>query len=222
MDQEKSPRPQRSRGRVVAASVTAALVLVAGAFSIGRLSAPATPAPGTTSNEAGFARDMQVHHEQAVDMSFIVRDETDDTEVRLFAYDIARTQSQQEGQLYGWLAAWHLPQASPEAPMTWMARPALTGGDAHAGMGTAVPVAGAAMPGYATDEQMTKLKSLTGEAAATFYLQLMIAHHRGGVEMAEAIEERSTDPVVLDFASGVIASQTADIDAMQDMLDARS
>jgi len=37
------------------------------------------------SAEAGFARDMQVHHDQGVELAMIVRDRTDDPDVRLLA-----------------------------------------------------------------------------------------------------------------------------------------
>lgn len=227
MDPAKSPEPETAavtgRGRLLAASVTVLVLIAVAAFAIGRLSAPVTTAPSTDSSEAGFARDMQVHHDQAVTMSLIVRDETDDADVRLLAYDIARTQSQQEGQLYGWLAAWHLPQAGDEPSMTWMSRPALTGttGHQHAADSTGTP-APATMPGYATDAQLAHLQTLTGEAAAVYYLTLMIAHHQGGIQMAQAILARTTDPVVSDFARGLVASQSSDITAMKQLLATRS
>ncbi|MER6108244.1 DUF305 domain-containing protein [Streptomyces hirsutus] len=47
--------------------------------------------PGTASSEAGFSPDMSAHHQQAVEMSFIVRDRTGDQEVRTLAYDIIGT-----------------------------------------------------------------------------------------------------------------------------------
>ena len=100
------PRPSRV-GRVavlVAASVAVVVVAVV-AFSAGRLSTLADAPPTDTSAEAGFARDMQVHHQQGVELAMIVRDGSDDPDVRLLAYDIATTQAQQSGQLYGWLRA---------------------------------------------------------------------------------------------------------------------
>lgn len=65
---------------------------------------------------------MAVHHQQAVEMSFIVRDRTDDEDVRRLAYDIANTQANQRGMLLGWLDLWELPKVAPggAGPMTWM------------------------------------------------------------------------------------------------------
>lgn len=58
-----------------------ALMLVRPSSSAG----PASPAaaPSDTSVDVGFARDMSIHHQQAVEMSFIVRDRTSDEAVRL-------------------------------------------------------------------------------------------------------------------------------------------
>ena len=50
------------------------------------------------------------------------------------------------------------------------------------------------------------------------FLQLMIAHHTGAVEMAEAALERSSNDVVVDLSNSIVASQQAEIDLMNDML----
>ncbi|MFD4761767.1 DUF305 domain-containing protein [Streptomyces sp. NPDC058439] len=45
-------------------------------------------APSDASVDAGFARDMSIHHQQAFEMPFIVRDRTSDMAARQLAYDI--------------------------------------------------------------------------------------------------------------------------------------
>lgn len=199
------------------------------------------------SAEAGFARDMQEHHNQAVELALIVRDRTDDPDTRLLAYDIATSQSQQSGQMFGWLAEWGLPQAPAEPSMTWMLRPPLGsdighGDSGHSDIGHsdigdgdssdgdsghddsvdgAMPdlaVPGMAMPGMATRERILQLESLSGQAAEVQFLELMIAHHRGGVEMAAAILERSDVNVVRDLASGILSVQESEIALMERML----
>ncbi|MFF2052715.1 DUF305 domain-containing protein [Leifsonia sp. NPDC058194] len=194
------------------------------AFSAGRLSVGAPSTPGTTSAEAGFARDMQEHHQQGVELALIVRDLTDDPETRLLAYDIATTQGQQSGQLYGWLTGWGLPQAAAEPSMTWMTRPATVGTAAgshdHGAGGDHRP--GEPMPGLATPEQIAQLRATSGVEAERMFLTLMIAHHRGAVEMADAVLARSENRTVRTFADGVIASQNSEIQLMESMLAARS
>jgi uncharacterized protein (DUF305 family) len=205
------------RTRLAIAAILTAVALVTASLVIGRLSAPGDTDPGDTSVEAGFARDMQVHHQQAVEMAMMIRDATDDPDVRLLAYDIATSQSQQAGQMFGWLAEWGLPQASTQPSMTWMSRPTLEGGHGH----ESAHEPGAPMPGLATREQIVELGEATGVEAERLFLELMIAHHQGGVEMAEAVIERTRTTVVLDLATSIIAAQTSEIGLMTDMLEAR-
>jgi uncharacterized protein (DUF305 family) len=194
--------------------VTAVLVGVA-AFSLGRISAPENPRPSNTSAEAGFARDMQVHHDQGVELANIVRDLTTDEPVRLLALDIAAVQGQQSGQLYGWLTEWGLPQAAREPSMTWMSRPGRSvDGHTHA----AAHSPGAPMPGLATAEQIAELNAASGIEAERIFLTLMIAHHQGAVDMAEAALDRAANTSVLAFATAVVRSQAAEIDLMTRML----
>jgi uncharacterized protein (DUF305 family) len=202
------------------------MLLLLGGIAIGRVTSPAETTPGTTSAEAGFARDMQTHHDQAVEMSLIVYAKTQDDAVRTLAYDIAVGQSKQSGQMRGWLTAWHLPATSPEPVMTWMTRPTLDSGmDGHSSMGgTAASPAmmpmtpGGAMPGYATDEQIDALEAATGTDADRLFLTLMTTHHQGGIEMADALLARSTDEIVTSLATGIVKSQQSDIDYMAELL----
>lgn len=216
---DETEAPRRG-GRLLAALLVVALVLIGTAFAVGRLSIPSTATPSTTSADAGFARDMQEHHLQAVEMSMMIRDLTDDPEVRMLAYDIATSQSQQAGQMFGWLAVWGLPQYG-EPAMTWMSRPLLDG-SAHGHDGpTASHTPGEPMPGLATPEQLAELASLRGVEAERYFLELMIAHHQGGVEMAEAVLIRTDTRVVVDLATSIVRAQESEIKLMQDMLAAR-
>jgi uncharacterized protein (DUF305 family) len=74
------------------------------------------------------------------------------------------------------------------------------------------------MPGLATAEQLNALKSMTGVEAEIEFLELMIAHHVGAVEMAEALLQFDVDPMVQTFASNVIFSQESEIGLMESML----
>lgn len=208
----------RYAGWIAAASVTA--LVAAGAISYavaedggGSGSGSGAKRPGTPSAgsaDAGFARDMAVHHQQAVEMSFIVRDRTTDPEVRRLAYDIAQTQANQRGMLLGWLDLWGLPKVSADPPMTWMGM-----GDMAAGKD------GALMPGMATNSQMKKLGELSGRQAEVFYLQLMTAHHKGGIHMAEGCVARCTVGVEKRLAQGMVDGQRSEIKLMADMLKER-
>jgi uncharacterized protein (DUF305 family) len=169
-----------------------------------------TPVPAADSADAGFARDMAVHHQQAVEMSYIVRDRTEDEEVRRLAYDIAQTQANQRGMLIGWLDLWKLPKVSADPPMTWM------------GMGNAPSGEdGALMPGMATDTEMESLQKVSGKAAEIRFLQLMYAHHVGGVHMAEGCVKRCEIDVERGLARGMVEAQESEMSLMTDLLKKR-
>ena len=206
---------------LIAASLAIILVGI-GAFSIGRLTSPVEATPSSTSAAAGFARDMQVHHDQGVELAFLIRDRTDDEELRSLAYDIAIAQANQSGQMLGWLNVWKLPQASPEPSMTWMSRPPLTGATDHHGEAGTSHSAGEAMPGLATPEQLQSLRDASGLDAERIFLELMIAHHKGAVEMGDAVLTRTDVSVVRSFATGMITAQESEIAYMEDLLAARS
>ena len=191
------------------------------AFAIGRFStfsaSSVVAAPSTDSAEAGFARDMQVHHGQAVEMAMQIYRTTEDTELRTLAYDIATGQSAQRGEMFDWLVQWGLPQAG--APlMSWMA-------DADSGHGdhessSAGPLDEAelrALMGLATDAELAELRAATGGEADCLFLRLMIRHHEGAIPMAEAILEQASEPRVLVVATSIKNGQSAEIDAMKSM-----
>ncbi|PZU44750.1 MAG: DUF305 domain-containing protein [Microbacterium sp.] len=190
-----------------------ALAVAGLAFAIGRFSTfGASPAaPGTDSPEAGFARDMQVHHGQAVELAMDIYRTTENDDIRVLAYDIATTQSAQKGEFYDWLVKWNLPQAGGPL-MAWMS-------DAdtahhHDATGTASTDDLMAQMGMATDAEIAGMRAQTGTAADCTFLSLMIRHHEGALPMAEALVQLGTDPRALQVAGGVIAIQSAEIDLM--------
>jgi uncharacterized protein (DUF305 family) len=201
-----------------------------------RAASTAVRAPATDSADAGFARDMAVHHQQAVEMSFIVRDRTQDEEVRRFAYDIANTQANQRGMLLGWLDLWELPKvaAAGQEPMAWMAAHGGRGGDGHdmagmdgmdgmtAGSGSGFTAHdGALMPGMATRTELDRLRKADGKQAEILYLQLMTDHHKGGVAMARGCAGLCTVKAERRLAKGMVEAQRSELDAMAQMLAAR-
>ncbi|MDX2595942.1 MULTISPECIES: DUF305 domain-containing protein [Streptomyces] len=194
------------------AGAAAAVLVAAGAitYAVAEEGGSGTRTPGAESADAGFARDMAVHHQQAVEMSYIVRDRTKNVEVRRLAYDIAQTQANQRGMLLGWLDLWELPKVSAEPPMTWMGM-----GDMASGKD------GALMPGMATNTELKKLQSLSGKQAEILYLRLMTAHHKGGIHMAEGCVAKCTVGVEKRLAQGMVDAQQSEIQLMADMLKER-
>lgn len=168
-----------------------------------------------TSAEAGFARDMSIHHEQAIDMSFIIRENTDNQEIRNFAYDIINTQATQRGMMLGWLDLWNLEPTSVEKPMKWMHDDMRS--QHHMNMvHTFTP--GALMPGMATTQEMNELRGLSDEDAEKLFLELMIRHHQGGVMMAQGVVDRSDKQDVVRLAQTMVDGQQTEVEYMEDLL----
>lgn len=158
-------------------------------------------APQEGSAEAGFARDMIVHHAQAVEMSQLLYDRTEHDALKSIALDIMLTQQSQIGQMQGWLNLWGLPFANPGLPMAWMDMP--TEG---------------IMPGMATDEQLAALRASSGTEADRLFIHLMIAHHEAGIHMAEAVFERTSVEAVRDLARSMIDAQEREIAELEIIL----
>lgn len=78
-----------------------------------------------------------------------------------------------------------------------------------------------AMPGMASAADLERLASLRGRPAERLFLELMIAHHEGGLPMAKAAEARASEPWVRTLARSIVEAQTSELTALRTMLDAR-
>jgi uncharacterized protein (DUF305 family) len=186
-------------------------VVVAGA-AVASINLSRDEHPGEGSAEVGFARDMRTHHEQGVEMAELLRDRTDNEDLRVVAAEIALTQQAQIGQMRGWLDIWGVPPTSTEPPMTW----------AHGdGNGSGDGDAGHEMPGLASDDEIAALERATGGRAEVQFLQLMIRHHEGAVSMAVQAEELTDEDEVREFAGTIRQSQQAEIGYLTALLTAR-
>ena len=164
----------------------------------------ASVAPGDDSAEAGFARDMIVHHGQAVQMAEIIRDKTKSDSMRLLASDISLTQQAQVGIMQGWLGVWGLPITGTEPAMAWMGHP-------MEGL----------MPGMATPDEIARLSKLPPDRADVLFLRLMIDHHEAALPMAQAILKRTDESEVSQLARAIVRSQKAEIGNMKAMVEAK-
>ena len=216
-DEAKAPSSLRWPVLVLALVLVAALAFAVGRFStFGAMQSATTSTPATDSPEAGFSRDMQVHHEQAIEMAMEIYRKTGDDELRVLSYDIATGQAGQRGEMFDWLVQWGLPQ-SGGAMMQWMdAAPA---GHDHGGAsaGAMSDAEAREAMGMASSEEIAALETATGADADCRFLALMIRHHEGAIPMAEALLELGTDPRALEVAQAIVDGQTAEIDAMESM-----
>ncbi|MGH3520377.1 MAG: DUF305 domain-containing protein [Haloechinothrix sp.] len=194
-----------------AAALTMLLIGATVGLLIGRLGGvdqAAGPTPGPA--DVGFSQDMSVHHLQAVTMGNWVRDHSTDPAVRQLGFDIASTQLGQAGQMQGWLTLWEEPEQATGPMMSWMS--------GHSGHSEVPSSPGAAMPGMATNDELAKLRSLSGERLDVYFLQLTLRHHMGGVAMAEYAVEHARIPAVRRLAESMLESQGAEMAIMRGML----
>ena len=74
------------------------------------------------------------------------------------------------------------------------------------------------MAGMVDEATMAQLKTLNGTAFDTLWLQSMIGHHQGAIEMAKAELANGQNVDAKQLAQNIINAQQAEIDQMQKML----
>jgi uncharacterized protein (DUF305 family) len=191
-----------------------ALVLLLVGASVGMLLRlpTGTPEPGPV--DVGFSQDMTVHHLQAVTMAAWERDHTDDPVLLQLATDLERTQNNQVGQMQGWLALWDESALPIGGHMAWMDDPAAHGHGAPVTDGGGV----SRMPGMASEDELTRLRASTGPALDVLFLQLMLRHHQGGVEMLAYGAEHASVPQVRNLAAQMLGAQSSETEYLRQLL----
>lgn len=143
-----------------------------------------------------FAQMMVPHHEQALEMSRVVLDKEGVPEdVRALAQRIEAAQAPEITRMQDMLAAWGVTDAQHMD---------------HSGHG--------GMAGMLTEEQLQDLRDADGPEAARLFLEGMVEHHRGAVDMAQTELEDGENPQARALAEDVIAAQEEEIAQMEDML----
>lgn len=198
-------------------SVRLATVLAAGVLSVAVLggcsgesqspgmnhssSAPAASgsASGSVSSDTSragdvmFAQMMIPHHQQAVEMADMALDKSSaSADVKKLAGEVKAAQDPEIKQMQGWLQEWGEPTAMPD-------------GMNHD-------------DGMMTEADMTSLKAADGQEFDKQWLTMMIAHHRGAVEMAQQVLATTQNPEVKALAESIVTSQNAEIDEMEKMI----
>jgi uncharacterized protein (DUF305 family) len=155
--------------------------------------------------DAGFSRDMSIHHQQAVAMAGYERDHTTNPDLKLLAYNIEDTQSYEIGQMQGWMDSWGLVRSTTRRQMQWMS--------GHAHLSSA-----GLMPGMATATQLSKLETQHGRTLDVDFLQLMIHHHQGGIPMEQYAMQHAKKSYVRNLARAMMTIQSDEIIQMEQTL----
>ena len=156
--------------------------------------------------DVAFATDMIQHHAQALQMVDMTVGRTLDPEVQQLTDDIRAAQGPEIELMAGWLTDWDMPV--PETVRV----------DANAG-GHGDMEMDSDMPGMMTEEQMSELEAAQGDVFRDMWLEMMIMHHQGAVEMAETEQSEGTFGAAIDLAESIETSQRDEIDVMEQLID---
>ncbi|WP_434081517.1 DUF305 domain-containing protein [Sanguibacter sp. Z1732] len=194
------------------------MALALAACGDGARTTPDEPAPGSAVEETTdsasptevegvhndadtmFAQMMIVHHEGAIEMADLALEKADSEEVRSLAERISSAQGPEIDEMTSWLEAWG-EETSPTGGMEGMD---------HGGM---------EMEGMSQEEAMAELESLSGAEFDRRFLELMIAHHRGAVDMAQEELHGGENPQALDLGQKIVDDQEREIAEMEQLLE---
>lgn len=140
-----------------------------------------------SSQDIMFAEMMIPHHEQAIEMADLALAISQDTEVQALASQIKSAQAPEIEQMKSW-------------------------GSSHMGSH-----AGHMMDGMLSDEEMEELSQASGPDFDRLFLEGMIKHHEGAIEMAEMIVN-SQNLEASTLAKNIIDSQRSEIETMKTLL----
>jgi uncharacterized protein (DUF305 family) len=139
-----------------------------------------------------FTTMMIPHHEQAVEMSdMLLAKEGIAPDVVAIAEQIKAAQAPEIELMESWLDDW----------------------------GTGMGDMGDMGDGMMSDTDMQSLEDATGDAASRLFLEQMIEHHEGAIDMAQSEVDNGVNPDVIDLAQRIIQTQTTEIDTMKGMLE---
>ncbi|WP_328349996.1 DUF305 domain-containing protein [Mycobacterium sp. NBC_00419] len=141
-----------------------------------------------------FAQMMIPHHEQAVQLAAMVPEHSTNGAVIALASTISAQQQPEISAMKALLLQWDVdPHKSAD----------------HGSMG---------MSGMVDDATMAKLGTLNGQEFDTLWLQSMISHHQGAIEMANTEIADGKSPDMISMAKNIVSAQQAEIDQMKKML----
>ena len=141
-----------------------------------------------------FNQMMIPHHAQAVEMSDLMLAKQDiPADVTALATKIKDAQAPEIETMTGWLQEWKVPTMMSD----------------HSGHG---------MGGMVDASGMEQLKDAQGTEAVRLFLEHMIGHHEGAIDMAQQEIGAGKHPGTIQLARDIVTSQEAEIAQMKEML----
>lgn len=192
---------------------TAVALILALAVACGEDSAPAPERSATEHNAADvtFASEMLQHHAQALSMVDLTLDRPLDPEVQEIAEQVRAAQAPEIQTFSEWLTDW-------DEPIPETMRDHSNAGHDMEHMGESMEGLDTSMPGMMSADEMTALEEAPDGEFQAMWLDMMLEHHRGAVEMAQAETEDGQYEPAVDLAEDIIDTQSAEIEAMEALL----
>lgn len=152
-----------------------------------------------TPGDVMFMQGMIPHHQQALEMAALVKDRTNLEEIVSIAGRIEGSQKDEIAFMTNWLTEKGQPLAME-------------------GMGHAAHMD---MMGMATPDQMARLAASRGTNFDRLFLELMVRHHEGAIDMVDDLIRQpgtASDPVFLEFTDEIKNDQNTEIERMNAIL----
>jgi uncharacterized protein (DUF305 family) len=149
-----------------------------------------------TSADVNFMQGMIIHHNQAIVMSNLVDGRTNSPTIIDLAGRIKVSQDDEINFMENWLKE----------------RDEMTHSRHHTHH---------SMKGMATKEQLEELAASLGNSFDQLFLELMVAHHDGAIEMVSELSKfrgAAYDPVMNEFVSDLVNDQAVEIERMNILL----
>jgi uncharacterized protein (DUF305 family) len=166
-----------------------------------------TASNGDEYNDADvrFATDMIPHHAQALAMVDLTLNRPLDPEVQQLAEAIREAQAPEIEQMTDWLTSW-----GEEVPETMRDH-----ANAHGEGGMDMDDD---LPGMMSAEDMTELENADDAAFQDLFLEMMIEHHQGAIDMARTEQDEGVFEPAIELASAIESAQQEEISLMEDLL----
>ena len=205
-------RTNRTTRALSALTLTAALALTAAACGNDDDSNATSSEVSTTEHndaDVEFASNMLQHHAPALSMVDLTQGRTLDPEVQQLAEQIRDAQAPEIETFTDWLTDW-----DEEVPETM--RDHSNAGHDMDDMGGSMDEEN--MPGMMTSDDMGALEDASDAEFQTMWLEMMVEHHEGAVEMAKAEQGEGQYKPAVDLAGDIVESQSAEIETMEGLL----
>jgi uncharacterized protein (DUF305 family) len=169
-------------------------------------SAPA-PSPSAqtaaehNADDVTFAQQMVPHHSQALDMAKLVPSRSTNPKVVDLASRIAKAQDPEIQQMQSWLTTW----GAGTSGIPGMTHESMPGMDQD-------------MPGMMSADDMKQLEAAKGTEFDKMWLDMMIKHHQGAIDMAKTELSKGSNADAKALAQKIIDAQQAEITEMQGLL----